>query len=76
MLTQLPVMGQIAEVEDDGTCIEQLTDVTSLTEAQEAASVYEKSMWVRHGTVRDGNRFWRSASGHLVAPFHFTTIYN
>lgn len=32
-----------------------LTDLTSLTEVQEAVSIYEKSVWVRHGAVSNIN---------------------
>ncbi|XP_038563196.1 uncharacterized protein LOC119894616 [Micropterus salmoides] len=67
------VMGPMVAVED----CEPLTNLSSLIAAQEAADVYEKSMWLKKGArqvTEDGPQkgLWRGPHGHFVLPICLT----
>ncbi|XP_077386409.1 protein NYNRIN-like [Festucalex cinctus] len=65
-------VGAMAPLLVAGDC-EPLTTLVSLIETQDAASVYEKSVWKKRGASKcltDGHQrnLWRSPEGHFVLP--------
>lgn len=71
-LTAVTEVDQILNVEDEG-CNECRAKLISLKDAQETASVYEKSAWERRIAVRDDKEVWISMNRHFVAPLSVLT---